>query len=189
MESATAAMPAPAATSVLHSAPAPSSPGPHRWGRYLLPGAAALIVLALLLLFLLTPGQSTPTQGSAASRTTTVHHPKVARDPQATAIRQLAASLATGGLPGDPALASSLDATAGAKAGAARETAAEATLTLAGVLYAGGGISGTQLQDVATVLQSTGATIPTTTVPTTTPTTAPKGPGPGHGHGGGDQGP
>jgi hypothetical protein len=137
----------------------------------------------------LTPGQSTPTQGSAASRTTTVHHPKVARDPQATAIRQLAASLASGGLPGDPALASSLDATAGAKAGAARETAAEATLTLAGVLYAGGGISGTQLQDVATVLQSTGATIPTTTVPTTVPPTAPKGPDTGHGHGGGDKSP
>jgi serine/threonine-protein kinase len=183
MESATAAMPAPAATSVLHSAPAPSSPSPHRWGRYLLPGAAALIVLALLLLFLLTPGQSTPTQGSAASRTTTVHHPKVARDPQATAIRQLAASLSSGGLPGDPALASSLDATAGAKAGAARETAAEATLTLAGVLYAGGGISGTQFQDVVSALQATGATVPTTTPPTT-----PRGPGgkaPGHDHGDG----
>jgi hypothetical protein len=187
MEGATEVLPAAAATSVLHSPPASSPPAAYRWRRYLLPGAAALIVLALLLLFLLTPGQSTPTQGSAASQTTTVHHHTTpVRDPQATSIRQLAASVASGGLPGDAALASSLDATAAAKAGAARETAAEATLTLAGVLYAGGGISGTQFQDVASVLQSTGATIPTTTVPTTAP---PKGSGPGHGHGGGDQGP
>ena len=61
--------------------------------------------------------------------------------------------------------------------------AAQATLTLAGVLYAGGGISGTQFEDVANELQSTGATVPTTTVPTTQPT--PPGPGgKGHGHGG-----
>jgi hypothetical protein len=55
------------------------------------------------------------------------------------------------------------------------------------VLYAGGGISATQFQDVATVLQPTGAAVPTTTVPTTAPAPAP-GPGGKHDHGGGDQG-
>jgi serine/threonine protein kinase len=185
MEGATEAMPAPAATSILRSPPASSPRAAHRWRRYLFPGAVALIVLALLLLFLLTPGQSTPTRGSSASRTTTVHHRVTpARDPQATTIRQLAASVASGGLPGDPALASSLNATAAAKAGAARQTAADATLALAAVLYAGGGISGTQFQDVATALQPTGATVPTTAVPTTQPSAGGHGSGHDHGDGG-----
>jgi hypothetical protein len=149
---------------------------------------AALIALASFSIFVLTPGQPAPTHGSATtgtSHTTALHHktPAAAHDPQATAIRQLARSLAEGGLPGDAPLASSLDATASAQAGAARETAAATTLALAGVLYAGGGISGTQFQDVASVLQTTGATVPTTTVPTTPP--APNGDqGPGHHHGG-----
>ena len=184
---ATAVLPAPPGTSMLQSGPVGSPRATRRWRRALLPGGAALVVLVLLLLFLLTRGQPAPAHGSATaatSRTTAVHHKDTAaRDPQATAIRQLATSLAGGGLPGDAALASSLDATAAAKVGAARETAAETTLTLAGVLYAGGGISGTQFQDVATVLQPTGATVPTTTVPTTPP--APKGDqGPAHHHGG-----
>jgi hypothetical protein len=186
MKSATAVLPAAPRTSILQAPPAPSYPTARRWRRYLIPGAVALIVLALLLLFLLTPGQSAPTHGSATSPSTAAHHPaKAVRDPQAVAIRQLATSLASGGLPGDAALATSLDATAAAKAGGARETAAQATLTLAGVLYAGGGISGTQFQDVASALQSTGATVPTTTVPTTQP--APPGSG-GHGHGHGGDG-
>ena len=177
----TAVLPAPPRTSVLQSPPAPSPPAARRWRRYILPGCAAAIVLALLLLFLLTPGQPAPSPGSA-SRTTALHHQaKAGRDPQATAIRQVATSIAGGGLPGDEALATSLDATAAAKAGVTRDTAAQATLTLAGVLYAGGGISGTQLQDVANALQSTGATVPTTTVPTTPPP-GPGGQGPGHGH-------
>jgi hypothetical protein len=184
IESATAVLPASPRTSILPSLPAPSSPAARRWPRFLLPGAAALIVLALLLLFLLTPRQSAPHHGTAASRTTAVHHQaRSGRDPQATAIRQLATSLAGGGLPGDAALAGSLQATAAAKAGAVRETAAQATLALAAVLYAGGGISGTQFQDVANELQSTGATVPTTTVPTSQPT-APGPGGKGHGHGG-----
>jgi hypothetical protein len=185
VERATAVLPAPARTSVLRAPPAPSSPVAHRWRRLLLPGAAALIVLlVLILLFVLTPGRSAPQPGTAASGTSAVHHQaRAARDPQATGIRQLATSVAGGGLPGDAALATSLEATAAAKAGAARETAAQATLTLAGVLLAGGGISGTQFQDVANALQSTGATAPTTTVPTTQPT--PPGPGgKGQGHGG-----
>ena len=177
MKSATAVLPAAPRTSILQAPPAPRSPTARRSRRYLIPGAAALIVLALLLLFLLTPGQSP---------STAVHHPaKAVRDPQSVAIRQLATSLAGGGLPGDAALATSLEATAAAKAGTARETAAQAALTLASVLYAGGGISGTQFQDVASALQSTGATVPATTVPTTQP--APPSPG-GHGHGHGGDG-
>jgi eukaryotic-like serine/threonine-protein kinase len=187
METATAVLPAPLGTAILPSPPAPSPFAPRRGHNYLLPGLAGLIVFALLLLFLLTPGQSAPTHGSATSGTEAVHHTaKAAKDPQAAAIRQLSTSLAGGGLPGDAPLATSLDATAAAKAGSARETAAEATLTLAGVLYAGGGISGQQFQDVASVLESTGATVPTTT---TTTTTQPPHPGPGHGgHGQGGDG-
>lgn len=197
MVKATAVLPAPARTSIHPSAPVPGPPAARRWRRYLLPGAAALLALVVVLVFLLTPGRPAPTPRTATSATTVVHHQaKAAGDPQATAIRQLATSVSGAGLPGDAALASSLDATADAKAGPAREVAAEATLTLAGVLYAGGGISGTQFQDVATVLQSTGAAIPTTTLPTTAPTTVPttapttppkppaNGPGPQHGGGG-----
>ena len=196
-EDATAVLPAATRTSILPSPPTPLSPGAlvaRRWRRYLLPGAAALIVLVLVLLLLFASGQSPQKTGSSVTSTTVAnHHTGSSRDPEGTAIRQLATSVRGGGWPGDAALASSLDATAAAKPGASRETAAETTLTLAAVLYAGGGISGTQFQDVASVLQATGAPIPTTTT-TTVPTTAPgpkggpNGPGPGHGHGGGDQG-
>src|SRR6185437_1960371 len=130
VEAATAVLATPPPTAFLQTPPARSSAVRRRRG-YLLPGAAALIVLALLLLFLLTPGQSAPTHGSGTSRTTAVHHAKTVRDPLATTIRQLAASLAGGGWPGDGPLAASLDATAAAKPGAARETAAQSTLTLA----------------------------------------------------------
>ena len=191
---ATAVLPTPPRTSVLPVPPAPPSPRDlaRRWRRYLLPATAALIVLVLLLLFLLTPGQPSGAPRSSTTGTTAgQHHSGTLRDPEGTAVRQLAASLRSDGLPGDAALASSLDATAAAKPGAARETAAEEALTLAGVLYAGGGISGSQFQDVATVLTPTGAPVPATTVPTTAPpapTPGPKGPGPKPGHGGGDQG-
>ncbi len=185
MEHGTAVFPAPPRPPIPRGPSAPVSAAAHRWRRPLLAGVATLVVLALLVLFLLTPGPSAPSHNSATSGTTAIHHvAKAVRHPQATAIRQLAASIAGGGWPGDAALATSLDATAAATAGAARETAAQATLTLAGVLYAGGGISGTQFQDVASALQSTGATVPTTTVPTTQPPPPPGGHGPGHGHGG-----
>jgi hypothetical protein len=189
-DGATAVLPTPPRTSVLTVPPAPPTPRAlaHRWRRYLLPAAAALIVLVLLLLFLLAPAQPSRAPGSSTTGTTAgQHHSGTSRDPEGTAIRQLATSIRSDGLPGDAALASSLDATAAAKPGAARATAAEAALTLAGVLYAGGGISATQFQDVATVLQPTGAAVPTTTVPTTAPAPAP-GPGGKHDHGGGDQG-
>jgi hypothetical protein len=183
MAEATAVLAAPARTSILASPSAALPPTRRRWRRYLLPAAAAVIVLALVLLFLLASRPSTHQPGAATSGTTAANHQTAARDPQATAIRQLATSVAGAGWPGDAALASSLNSTAAAKAGAARETAAEATLTLAGVLYAGGGISGTQFQDVANVLQATGAPVPTTTVPTTAPP-PPANPSPGHHHGG-----
>ncbi len=184
---ATAVLPTPLRSYAAPPPPAQESRAARRWRRYLLPGGAALIALALLLLFLLMPGQPARAHGETASHSTATHHAGTASDPEATAIRRLATSVASDGLPGDAALASSLDATAAAKPGADREAAAEATLTLAGVLYAGGGITGTQFQEVANLLQSTGAAIPTTTVPTITPTTPrpqPGDQGPGHHHGG-----
>jgi serine/threonine-protein kinase len=58
MENATAVLPQ-LPTSLLRSPPeVPRSPTARRWRHYLLPGAAALIVLALLLLFFLKPTQS-----------------------------------------------------------------------------------------------------------------------------------
>jgi hypothetical protein len=185
MEKATAVLAGPFATEVLRSRHTQSSRATRRWRRAILPGLVGLVLLALLLLSVLTSGPSAPAHGSTAARTTALHHKaQPVQDPQATAIRQLATSIASGGLPGDAALATSLDGTAAASAGAAREAAAQATLTLAGVLYAGGGISGTQFQDVASVLQPTGATVPPTTVPTTQPPPTGHGnhgPGPGHG--------
>jgi hypothetical protein len=172
----------PEATSVLRAPPAPPPRvARRRWPRFLIPALAAAIVCGLLILFLVEGGQPVHPHAPATSHSTVVgHHAAAASDPERTAITQLATSLAAGGLPGDGALANALDATAAEKAGAGREAAAEATLTLAGVLLAGGGISDGQFQDVATVLGPTGATVPTTTVPTTVPT--PSGPA-GHDHG------
>jgi hypothetical protein len=115
-------------------------------------------------------------------------------DAESSAITTLAASLASGGYPGDGALASALQATAAQPPGADRQSAAQQALSLAGVLLDGGGITTGQYQDVITVLQPTGATVTTTTV---TPPTVPQplqtpffgghdhGHGPGHGPDGG----
>jgi hypothetical protein len=178
----------PPATSVLRAPPAPApSPASRRWSRFVLLALAVAIVCALALVFLLDDGPPANPHAAGKSQATVVRHHAATSDPEKTAITQLAASLASGGLPGDGALASALDATAAQKPGAGREAAAEETLTLAGVLLAGGGISDGQFQDVATVLEPTGATVPTTT--TVPPTTAPPPAGPaGHGHGG-DKGP
>jgi serine/threonine-protein kinase len=179
---ATAVLPAPEATSILRARPAAAPRATRRrWSPYVLPAVAIAIVATLLILFLVESGQPANQPASRVSRSTVVkHHAAAPSDPERTAITQLARSLAGGGLPGDGALASALDATAAESPGAGREAAAEATLTLAGVLVAGGGITSGQFQDVATVLAPTGATVPTTTVPTTTP--PPAGPA-GHGHG------
>ena len=161
------------------------------WSRYVLPGLAAAIVAVLLLLFVVEGGQPTAPSVPPASRTTAVVHPSPSVA-EATVIRHVATSLAGAGLPGDRPLASSLDATAAAKPGARRESAAQQSLNLAGVLLAGGGITQQQFQDVASVLQSTGATVPTTTTtttttPTTVPSSVPTPPGRGDhkDHGGG----
>lgn len=181
----TAALPP---TSVFRAPPAPAPAPRHRrprWSRYLLPGLAAAIVAVLLLLFVIDGGPPTSPSASSTSRTAAVVHPSPSVA-QAAAIRRVAASLARGNLPGDPALASSLDATAAAKPGFRRESAAQQSLNLAGVLLAGGGITQAQFQDVASVLQATGATVPTTTTTTssttttTVPSTVPTPPGRGH---------
>ena len=159
-------------TSVFHAPPAPPPRTRRHWSRYLLPGLAAAVVAVLLLLFVVEGGRPTAPSDPSTSQAAAVVHPSPSAA-EATAIRHVAASLAGAGLPGDRALASSLDATAAAKPGARRESAAQQSLNLAGVLLAGGGITQAQFQDVASVLQSTGATVPTTTTTTTTTTTVP----------------
>jgi serine/threonine-protein kinase len=125
----------------------------------------------------------------ALTRTTVTTATTVtAVDAEGTAIRSLALSLATVGLPGDGALATVLEATA-MQAPAARQSSAEQALTLAQVLLDGGGISARQYQAVVNILQATGATVTTTTTAPSTP--GPALPGPlfqdhGHGHGHGD---
>jgi eukaryotic-like serine/threonine-protein kinase len=117
-------------------------------------------------------------------------------DPESAAITALATSLADAGFPGDPALASALQAAAATPAGADRESAAQEALALAGVLLDGGGITSGQYQDVANVLEPTGATATTTTTtaapapasPLQTPLFREHGHGPGPGHAGGGQG-
>jgi len=112
---------------------------------------------------------------------------------ESSAISALATSLADGGFPGDGALASALQATAAQPVGAGREAAAQQTLSLAGVLLDGGGVTSGQYQDVVTVLEPTGASVTTTT---TAPAPAQPFQAPffgNHGHGrdhggGGDQG-
>ena len=116
-------------------------------------------------------------------------------DTEGTAITALADALAHGGLPGDGALANALEQAAAEPAGTARQASAQQALSLAGVLLGGGGITEGQYQDVASVLQPTGATTTTTTPTTTVPTQpfqTPFSQGDGHDHdrgdGGGDPG-
>jgi eukaryotic-like serine/threonine-protein kinase len=115
-------------------------------------------------------------------------------DAEDSAISALATSLADGGFPGDGALASALEATAAQPVGAGREAAAQQTLSLAGVLLDGGGITSGQYQDVVTVLEPTGATVTTTTTapappqPFQAPIFGGHGHGRDHGDGGGSQG-
>jgi eukaryotic-like serine/threonine-protein kinase len=169
-------------TSVFRAPPAPPPQARQRhWSRFALPGLAAAIVAVLLLLFVVEGGHPTAPGTPSTSRTDAVVHPSPSVA-ESNAIKRVATSLAGAGLPGDAALASALEATAAAKPGARRESAAQQSLNLAGVLLAGGGITQAQFQDVAGVLQSTGATVPTTTTTTTTttvPATVPTPPGPG----------
>jgi serine/threonine protein kinase len=88
-------------------------------------------------------------------------------DVESSAISTLAASLADGGFPGDRVLARALQNTAAQPPGTDRESSAQQALSLAAVLLDGGSITAGQYQDVATVLEPTGA------AETTTTTTAP----------------
>jgi hypothetical protein len=110
----------------------------------------------------------------------TSHRATHSGDREGTAIRQLAASLAGAGLPGDRALASALEATANQQPGLRRTASAENALSLAQVLLTGRGLTSVQYQDVVTTLQPTGAAVPTTTTTTTAP--PPPAHGPGHSH-------
>jgi serine/threonine-protein kinase len=171
----------PARTVALPAPPvAPPAPSRRRKATaFVAMGAGALLLVAIVLLLVMSGGSKGPPTSAHSHGTT--HHATQA-DPERQAIRSLATSLASGGLPGDPALASALQNAAAHAPGAARQAAAEEALVLGSVLLAGGGISDTQFQDVVTILQPTGATVPTTVPPTTQPTPAPPGQD-HHGHG------
>jgi serine/threonine-protein kinase len=180
---ATAALPVqataeePSRTAALLAPPvAPPPPVNRRAPKKAIIGIAAAAVLLLLVILLLSStGQSNGPPASATSHSGT--HRSAPADSERTAIRSLATSLASGGLPGDGALASALQATAAQPPGAARQGAAEQALLLGSVLLAGGGISAAQYQDVVSILEPTGAAVPTTT--TTQPPHPAHGPGPG----------
>ena len=176
--------------------PAPSTPAssPRRRRRRRWP-ALALVAAAVLVLTLFLLLQSSQPTGRASGRsshhvarptvrqTTTTQAPQ---DPERIAITTLASSLASGGLPGDSALASALAATAAEPPGPDRQALAQQTLSLAQVLLDGGGITNGQYQDVVAALEPTGATPPTPdTVPTPSQPGGPlggAGSGTGHRH-------
>jgi len=172
----------PARTAALLAPPVAPSPAPSRRRNataLVAIGAGAMLLLAIVLV-LVTSGGSKGPPPTAYSQGTTHHATHT--DPERHAIHSLATSLASGGLAGDPALASALQAAAAQPPGAARQAAAEQALVLGSVLLAGGGISDAQFQDVVSILQPTGATAPTTVPPTTQPAPAPPGQD-HHGHG------
>ncbi len=201
----TKTQPVPTRPMRMQTAPVPEAPPRRKRHRHrVLSAAVAGVVAAVALLaslFLLLENTSQPT-GPAASLS--AHHgPHTAQrtteaDPERTAIRSLAASLAGGGLPGDVALAQALKATAAQPVGPGRTADATEALALAQVLLDGGGISSGQYQDVVDILSPTGATTPDTAPTVPTPLTG--GPGTtagggigdvfnhGHGHGDGQGG-
>jgi serine/threonine-protein kinase len=170
----------------------------HRVRRRRLALAALAVVALAVLLFVLFEKGTLPTGPAASVVTHHVIRPQTqvltrpsttpTTDAESSAISALATSLANGGFRGDGALASALQATAAEPPGTGRESSAQGTLALAGVLLDGGGITSGQYQDVVTVLQPTGATV-TTTTSTTAPTRQFQVPFfQGHGHGRGDGG-
>jgi len=173
----------PARTAALPAQPVAPLPAPSRRRRtavLVTIGAGVLLLVAVVLLLVLSGGSNGPPAAANSHRGT--HHAGQT-DPERQAILSLATSLASGGLPGDPALASALRAAADEPPGAARQAGAEQALVLGSVLLAGGGISDAQFQDVASILQPTGATVPTTVPPTTQPAPVPPGQQDHHGHG------
>ena len=174
--------PAPPDGATLHRTPPVGGLTPPRRARRRRLFLAALVAAALLVSLVLLAGRGRPTGPTAGA---TSHHAAHRGDPEGTAIRQLATSLAGAGQPGDRALAGALDATAGQRPGPRRTASAENALSLAQVLLAGGGLTPVQYQDVVTTLQPTGAAVPTTTTTTTAPPLPARGPGHSH-HGAGD---
>jgi Protein kinase domain len=157
--------------------------------------AAIAVVLVVAASYWLAVGTAQPTgpatsRGAATPPPTSTH--AHATDTERSSLRTLAAQIAQGGMPGDQAMATALDATAAEPAGTPRQASAEQALSLAQVLVNGNGITAEQYQDVVSALEATGATVPTTTTTTTASTTtvpAPSfGPFGGHGfhHGHGD---
>jgi hypothetical protein len=197
----------PAAGTAVLTAPAPMQQPRRRARARVRRRRLALAVVGLLALgtagVLLFEQDAQPTAPTSAVATHHVTSPQTraltrpsttpTTDAEGSAISALATSLADGGFPGDGALVSALQATAAQPVGAGREAAAQQTLSLAGVLLDGGGITSGQYQDVVTVLEPTGATVTTTTSPAPPqPFQAPifggHGHGGGHGDGGGSQG-
>lgn len=163
----------------------------HSWWHFALLAAIAVVVTATAAYWLavgtVQPTAPATSRGAAAPATSTRTH---AKDAEPDAIRTLAARVAQGGMPGDPAMAAALDATAAEPAGTQRQASAEQTLSLAQVLVNGNGITADQYQDVVSTLEATGATVPTTTTTTTVPAPSRFEPFGGHGfhHGHGDGG-
>ena len=158
-----------------HTATA-SPHGPSRRRRMigLVLACAVTVVLGVVLLVGLDPGVLQP---STATLPKTPHAeistdrgtaPTTAADPVAEAMRAEARQLASGGLPGDSALAVALEDAADQPAGPDRQAAAQRDLELGQVLVDSGGISAADYQGTVAVLEETGATVPTTTTTTTT---------------------
>jgi hypothetical protein len=167
--------------------------GHARVGRLLV--GAVVVALAIVLALFVALWVGTQPTGPATS--SSKHHvqtqaltrpdPKTA-DTERSAITALAAALADGGLPGDGALARALQEASAEPPGASRQAIARHALSLAGVLLDGGDITSGQYQDVANVLEPTGAT--TTVSAPTAPYQAPilQGHGRGRGRGYGEDG-
>jgi eukaryotic-like serine/threonine-protein kinase len=172
--------PSPVPGTAIVTAPRPRRPRDRRARvrRRRLIGAAVVLLAVAGALFVAFWSGTKPT-GPAASPAKHVRTQALTRpapkppDTEGSAITALATALAGGGLPGDGALASVLQETAAAAPGAARQASAQQALSLAGVLLGGGAITPGQYQDVANVLQPTGATTTTTTTSTVTVPTQP----------------
>ncbi len=180
--------PAPLGTAILSPPPAVRASAGHsrRWRRRAVLAAAMVAAIAALFLLLESGTRPTGPAGSASSHQAVRVRPHT--DPQGAAIKAIAASLARGGQPGDQAMANALQATAAQPPGVRRQSSAQQALSLGQALSAVGGITPGQYQDVVSVLQPTGATVPTSTTTTTAPTdpgltTSGDGHGKAHGQG------
>ncbi len=180
--------------------------GTHRVRRRVLAGLIAALALAggFSIAYALAhksgghaPSGHVSTAAKASHRRAPAPSPPV--DSVGAALKAEAASLSSGAMPGDGALAGALDATAALQPGPARVDAAQQAMTLAQGLQVGGVITTGEYQAAVAVLESAGATPPVvSTAPQETPSsqtpssqtpssqTPPAPPGHGNGHGHGD---